>query len=105
MGWLALALIASAIVGGIAMTLRRRAQRPAVEASADTRSVRPKRPDTALTELREMRDALAPATHSRVERRRSPGARAPKVERRRKSTRRASEESGRPEPGTGPGRE
>lgn len=105
MGWLALALLASAIAGSIAMTLRRRTQRASAEALVDAASAQPKRPDTALAELREMRDALAPATHSRVERRRSPGAGAPKIERRRKGTRRASQEPGRPDPGTEPGRE
>ena len=105
MGWLAIALIASAIVGSIAMTLRRRRQPPAAEASVDAPSARPKRPDTALAELREMRNALAPATHRRVERRRSPGVVPPKIERRRKGTRRVSQEPGRPDPGTEPGRE
>lgn len=105
MGWLALALIASAIAGSIAMTLRRRTQRAAAEASIDAPSAQSKRPDTALAELREMRDALAPATHRRVERRRSPVANPPKVERRRKGTLRAGQKSGRRDPPTGSGRE
>ena len=105
MGWLVLTLISLAIVGSIAMKSRRRTQRHAAEASVDTPSTRPKRPDTALAELREMREALASATHSRIERRRSPGAGPPKVERRRKGTRRASHEPGRRDPATGSGRE
>jgi len=90
MGWLVLALIGPVLVGGIVVALRRRSRRLGAEASADLESVRPKRPDTALAELRGMRDALGPATHSRIERRRSPGSSAPKIERRRKGTHRTS---------------
>ena len=91
MGWLLLALIGPVLVGGIVVELRRRkTRRLGAEAPADVESVQAKRPDTALAELRAMRDALGPAMHSRIERRRSPGSNAPKIERRRKGTHRAS---------------
>ena len=45
--------------------------------------------ETALAELRHMREALAPAAHNRVERRRSPPpGTGPKIERRKKGARR-----------------
>lgn len=90
MGWLVLALIGPVLVGGIVVALRLRTRRLGAGAPADAESVQPKRPDTALAELRSMRDALGPATHSRIERRRTPGSGAPKIERRRKGTHRAS---------------
>ena len=71
---LVMALAGLAIAAGIVLTLRQRTRRFAAEDRADMAN--PKRPDTALGELREMREALGPATHSRVERRHPPAPRA-----------------------------
>ena len=93
MEWLAIALV-GLMVGGAAACgvrrLRRRSHGASVEegGSASAAAQR-QRPDTVLSELRDMRDALGPATHNRVERRRTPGTGAPpKAERRKKGTHR-----------------
>ncbi len=64
---MAIALAGLVIAAGIVLTRWQRARRVAAEDGADAAS--PKRPDTALGELREMREALGPAMHRRVERR------------------------------------
>ena len=58
-------------------------------------STRAPRHDTALDELRAMREALKPAEHSRVERRRPAGSGAPPpdIERRRKAAGRSRDAS------------
>jgi LPXTG-motif cell wall-anchored protein len=97
MDWLPFALVALALLGAAVVLLRRRRRRTAAPdapasapASAPGDEVIRTRQQTALSELRDMREALGPAAHSRVERRRNPqpGA-APKIERRKKGTRRA----------------
>lgn len=64
---MAVALAGLVIAAGIVLTRRQRTRRVAAEDSADVAS--PKRPDTALGELRDMREALGAATHRRLERR------------------------------------
>ncbi|MGZ5242180.1 MAG: hypothetical protein ACXWCN_18845, partial [Caldimonas sp.] len=78
MGILAIALGGLAIVvgaGATVLVLRRR--RPGASSGAAPQATAPAangRPDTALGELRDLREALTPAEHSRVERRRTPSA-------------------------------
>ena len=94
MGWLDLAAGAVALAAVVALIVRR-FRRRAVDASSgdsvpSTGSGPRRRADTALSELRDMREALGPATHNRVERRRNPPpGTAPKIERRKKGVRRA----------------
>ena len=92
MGWTDVALGALVLVAGALLNLRwwRRRRSRAVPADASAVEVaQPKRADTALSELRALREALAPATHNRVERRRSPPpGSVPSVERRKKGARR-----------------
>ena len=64
---MAMALAGLVIAAGIVLARRQRMRGVVAEDLADAAS--PKRPDTALGELREMREALGPAMHSRVERR------------------------------------
>lgn len=62
-----MALAGLAIVAGIVFVRLQRKRRADADDGVDAAG--PKRPDTALGELREMREALGPAMHSRVERR------------------------------------
>ena len=91
MEWLALAAGAVALAAVVVLIVRRFGRRE-VDASSGDPSARPdqrRRPDTALSELRDMREALGPAAHNRVERRRNPQpGSAPKIERRKKGARR-----------------
>ena len=88
MGWMEVALGGLVLVAGALLNLRWRRRRRSRAAPADALAVEVtplKRADTALSELRALREALAPATHNRVERRRSPPpGSVPSVERRRK---------------------
>ena len=92
MGWLDFALGGLVIAAGAVLNLRwlrRRRSRVAPATASAVEGAQPKRADTALSELRELREALAPATHNRVERRRSPPSGAvPNIERRKKGARR-----------------
>jgi LPXTG-motif cell wall-anchored protein len=92
MDWLPLALVALVLLGGGLILLRRRRRRtaaPDAPASTPGEEARRLRQQTALSELRDMREALGPAAHSRVERRRNPQpGSAPKIERRKKGARR-----------------
>ena len=91
MDWIPFALVALALLGAVVLLRRRRRRTaaPDAPASAPAEEVMRTRQQTALSELRDMREALGPAAHSRVERRRNPqpGA-APKIERRKKGARR-----------------
>ena len=93
MDWLSIALVALALLGAAILLLRYRRRRtapPEGPASAPGEEARRLHPQTALSELRDMREALGPAAHNRVERRRNPPAgSAPKIERRRKGARRS----------------
>jgi hypothetical protein len=94
MGWLAIALVGLLIVVAAVLGLRRqrrrRAEADAVEAVPAGEELQRKHSSTAMSELRDLREALGPATHSRVERRRTPQpGTAPKIERRKKGGRRA----------------
>ena len=92
MDWLPLSLVALALLGALLLLRRRRRRTAAPDApvSAPAEEIMRTRQQTALSELRDMREALGPAAHNRVERRRNPqpGA-APKIERRKKGARRA----------------
>ena len=98
MDWLSIALVALALLVAATFLLRRRRRRatPAEgPATAPGEEAKRLHQQTALSELRDMREALGPAAHNRVERRRSPPpGTAPKIERRKKGARRWS--SGRP---------
>lgn len=92
MGWIAIVLGGLAMVAGVAFGLHRRRRgidAAIAEDSTPGDEAQRNRAATALGELRGMREALGPATHNRVERRRTPqpGA-APKIERRKKGVRR-----------------
>ena len=111
MEWLALvlagvALLVAAILSAI-LFLRWRRQRSAAASDPGTSpgdEAKRLHAETALAELRHMREALAPAAHNRVERRRSPPpGTAPKIERRKKG----AAPSGLPPAlaGAGPGQE
>jgi hypothetical protein len=92
MGWLAIVLGGLAIILiGAFVALRQVRRRAAdAEATAPGDEAQRTRAATALSELRDMREALGPATHNRVERRRTPQpGSAPKIERRKKGVRRA----------------
>ncbi len=97
MGWLAFPAGALLLAGVVVLILgvfrRRAAGAAATDSVAAGDAAQRMRAETALRELRDMREALGPATHNRVERRRTPqpGA-APKIERRKKG-------GGRPAPG------
>jgi FtsZ-interacting cell division protein ZipA len=87
MGSLAIVLGGLAIVVAVVLGLqwRRRRIAAAAEAAAPGNEAQRTRAATALSELRDMREALGPATHNRVERRRTPPpGSAPKIERRKK---------------------
>ena len=96
MGWLALviagvALLVAAILSAILFRDWRRQRRAAATGPATSPGEEARRlhAETALSELRHMREALAPAAHNRVERRRNPQpGTAPKIERRKKGVRR-----------------
>ena len=91
MDWLSIPLAALVLVGAAILLLRRRRRDAAgaSEASLPGDEVRRLRQETALSELRDMREALGPAAHNRVERRRNPlPGMAPKIERRKKGVRR-----------------
>ena len=93
MGWLALALIGLVIVVATALGLRRQRRRRTDAATAEAAPAGEgpprKHSSTALSELRDLREALGPAAHNRVERRRTPQpGTAPKIERRKKGGRR-----------------
>ena len=95
MDWLPIAL-AGLLALGVAMYLLRRRRRRAGPAdgpvSAPGEEARRLHQETALSELRDMREALGPAAHNRVERRRNPQpGTAPKIERRKKGARRSPE--------------
>jgi hypothetical protein len=91
MGWLPAALAALAILVVLVLLIRRRRRRAAAEAE-QVDEIKRLRAETALSELRDMREALGPAAHNRVERRRNPQpGSAPKIERRRKGARRGPE--------------
>ena len=96
MGWIEIALAGLAIVAAAVLGLRwwrRRAAAAAAEPAAPAGEAVQRQRATALSELRDMREALGPATHNRVERRRTPPpGTAPKIERRKKG-------GGRPGPG------
>ena len=90
-GWLPVALAALAILALLLIVLRWRRRR-AGGADEPVDEVKRLRAETALSELRDMREALGPAAHNRVGRRRNPQpGSAPKIERRKKGTRRGSE--------------
>jgi len=98
MEWLALvlagaALLVAAFLSSI-LVLRWRRQRsaaPSGPATSPGDEAKRLHAETALAELRHMREALAPAAHNRVERRRSPPpGTAPKIERRKKGVRRTT---------------
>lgn len=94
MGWLAFAAGALALAAVVVLIVRRFRRRLAGALPADSvpagDSGQRKRVDTALSELRDMREALGPATHTRVERRRNPPpGSVPKIERRKKGARRS----------------
>jgi LPXTG-motif cell wall-anchored protein len=91
MDWLPIALAGVAALGAAMFVLRRRRRTTAPEGSPPDpdEAIMRTRQQTALSELRDMREALGPAAHNRVERRRNPpppGV-APKVERRKKTVR------------------
>jgi hypothetical protein len=90
-GWLPAVLAGLAILVLLLLALRRRRRRAdAAEEPVD--EVKRLRGETALSDLRDMREALGPAAHNRVERRRNPQpGTAPKIERRRKGVRRGPE--------------
>ena len=87
-GWLPAVVAGLAILVLLFLALRRRRHRN--DAPGDTvDAVKRLRAETALSELRDMREALGPAAHNRVERRRNPQpGSAPKIERRKKGGRR-----------------
>jgi hypothetical protein len=90
MDWLSIALVVLALLG-VATLLRRRRRTSSPDAPPATPGEEARRlhQQTALSELRDMREALGPAAHNRVERRRSPPpGKAPKIERRKKGARR-----------------
>ena len=91
MDWLSIALVALALLGAAMLLLLRRRRRAEPDASAPPgEQARRLHQQTALSDLRDMREALGPAAHNRVERRRNPPAgSAPKIERRKKGARRA----------------
>ena len=90
MDWLSITLIVLALLGVATLLLRRRrTSSPEAPASAPGEDAKRLHQQTALSELRDMREALGPAAHNRVERRRNPQAgSAPKIERRKKGVRR-----------------
>ena len=91
-GWLPAVLAGLAILVLLVLALRRRRRRAGPD-DEPVDEVKRRRAETALSDLRDMREALGPAAHNRVERRRNPqpGA-APKIERRKaKGTRRGPE--------------
>lgn len=89
-GWLP-AVLAGAVVLLLVLFALRRRRRGAVEPSGAD-EVKRLRAETALSDLRDMREALGPAAHSRVERRRHPlPGSTPKIERRKKGARRGPE--------------
>jgi|SRR6188768_3035843 hypothetical protein len=97
MGWLALviaaaALLVAAVLSAILFRDWRRQRSAAIPAQAVVSpgdEAKRLHAETALSELRHMREALAPAAHNRVERRRNPQpGTAPKIERRKKGVRR-----------------
>ena len=99
MDWLALVLAGAALLVAAALStilvLRWRRQRGAAvlgrAATSPGEEAKRLHAETALAELRHMREALAPAAHNRVERRRSPPpGTAPKIERRKKGARRTT---------------
>ena len=96
MDWLALVIAAAALLVAAILSAilfrgwrqQRRAAAPAEVAPSRGDEAKRLHAETALSELRHMREALGPAAHNRVERRRSPPlATAPKVERRKKRVR------------------
>ena len=98
MGWLALviagaALLVAAVLSAILFRDWRRqrsAAVPAVAAASPGEEAKRLHAETALSELRLMREALGPAAHNRVERRRNPPpGTGPKIERRKKGVRRS----------------
>jgi hypothetical protein len=90
-GWLPAVLAAVAILVLLLLVLRRRRRRAGSE-TGEVDEVKRLRAETALSELRDMREALGPAAHNRVERRRNPPpGNAPKIERRKRGARRSPE--------------
>jgi len=98
MEWLALviagvALLVAAVLSTILVRGWRRQRSTAVPApviALPGDEARRLHAETALSELRYMREALAPAAHNRVERRRNPPpGTGPKIERRKKGVRRS----------------
>ena len=84
------ALVVLALLGVATLLLRRRrSSAPDAPPTSPGDEAKRLHAETALAELRHMREALAPAAHNRVERRRSPPpGTAPKIERRKKGVRR-----------------
>jgi len=93
MEWLVEIVLVGLALFAVALLLLRRRRRHAAgpgQAAAPGDEAKRLRQETALSELRDMREALGPAAHSRVERRRNPPpGTAPKIERRKKGARRA----------------
>jgi len=93
MDWLPIALAGLLALGVAMYVLRRRRGRAGADegpVSLPGEEARRLHQQTALSELRDMREALGPAAHNRVERRRNPQpGSAPKIERRKKGARRA----------------
>jgi len=86
-------LVAATLSAILFMRLRRQRSAAASEPPATSPGDEAKRlhAETALAELRHMREALAPAAHNRVERRRNPPpGTGPKIERRKKGVRRTT---------------
>ncbi len=92
MDWLAPLLGVLGVLVALMLALRWRQRRRAAVATSPAspgEEAKRLRAETALSELRHMREALGPAAHNRVERRRNPPpAAAPKIERRKKGVRR-----------------
>lgn len=90
MDWLSIALVVLALLGVATLLLRRRrTSSPDAPPAPPGEEARRLHQQTALSELRDMREALGPAAHNRVERRRNPPpGTGPKIERRKKGVRR-----------------
>ncbi|MEP7303787.1 MAG: hypothetical protein ABI699_19890 [Caldimonas sp.] len=82
------ALLAIGIVAGVIVVRVRRG--PTDEVNGGTDGVDRRRPDTALGALRDLRGALGPLKHNRIERRRQPSPLVTVTPERRKKTSRRS---------------
>jgi hypothetical protein len=96
MGWLALVIAGIALLVAVILSAilfrdwRRQRSAPVEVVTSPGEEAKRLHAETALSELRHMREALGPAAHNRVERRRNPPpATAPKIERRKKGVRRS----------------